>query len=127
MLGVRGVATLGIGDVREAVTEVTLILLGYAGRDLAQRVYRIRVEHEADLFASRLERVYDRLADQDLAQVADVDVARGADTGYHHVWSRAKPLGSLFGPVRYKVTTAAHTLLQIRNNNIGRRRSAFEE
>ena len=67
MLGVRGVASLGIGDVREAVTEVTLILLGYAGRDLTQRVYRVRMEHEADLSASRLERVYDRLADQDLA------------------------------------------------------------
>src|SRR5918998_6160035 len=112
VLGVGVVAALQVRDAREAVAEVPLVVFGDAGGDLAQGVYRVRVEHEAHRFAFRLEGVHDRLADQDLAQVTHVDVAGGADTGHDHVRPRPKRVRDHRGPTGYRMTTgAAHALL----------------
>src|SRR5215217_5998033 len=62
VLGVGDVATLRVRDTREAVAEVALETLRDARSDLAQGVYRVRVEHEAHLFAFRSEGVRDRFA-----------------------------------------------------------------
>jgi hypothetical protein len=43
------------------------------------------MEHKAHLNSASLEGIRDRFSDQDLAQIANVDVAGGADSGYHHV------------------------------------------
>src|ERR687889_1393649 len=119
MLGVVFVTAFGVWDAREAVADVLLERGGYTGRYFAQGVYRIRVENKAHLLASRSEGVHDRLGDQDLAQVADVDVAGGAYAGHRHVRPRSESLGDPFSPVRHRTTSANHALLH--DINRGRR------
>src|SRR5215208_3890196 len=119
MLGVVFVTAFGVWDAREAVADVLLERGRYTRRYLAQGVYRIRVENKAHLLASRSEGVHDRLGDQDLAQVADVDVAGGAYAGHRHVRPRSESLGDPFSPVRHRTTSANHALLH--DINRGRR------
>jgi hypothetical protein len=69
------------------------------------------VEDEADLFAAGSQRVGHRLADEHLAQVADVDVARGADTSDHHVRALPEPFGDPLGPAGYGDADVAHLKL----------------
>src|ERR687889_2247033 len=111
MLSVVLVTAFGVWDAREAVADVLLERGGYAGRYLTQRVYSIRVEDEAHVFASRFEGVHDCLGDEDLAQVADVDVAGGAYAGHRYVRPRTEPLGDLYGPFGYLTTFVTHALL----------------
>jgi hypothetical protein len=59
------------------------------------------VEDEANLFAAGPQGVGHSLADKDLAQVADVDVAGGADPGDHHVRPLPEPFGDPLGPAEY--------------------------
>src|SRR5215207_1225410 len=92
MLGVGDVATLGVRDVREAVADVFLVALGDAWGYLTQRVDRVRVKDETDLFAALPQSVRDRFGDEDLAQVAGVDVTR--DAGPAHA---VLQLGSVVG------------------------------
>src|SRR5215217_4312592 len=115
VFGVGGVATLRVRDAREAVAEVPLEALGDAGGDLAQGVNRVRVEHEACLFTPGLKGVSDRLADQDLAQVAHVDVAGGTNSSHDHVRSRPERVRHLLGPIGYRIPAGdAHALLHER-------------
>jgi hypothetical protein len=74
MLGVGDMAAFGVRYVREAVADVLLIALGNAWGYLAQRVDSVRVKDKANLLASLPQSVRHRLGDQDLAQVAGVDV-----------------------------------------------------
>src|SRR5215203_5023658 len=90
VLGVGDVAALGVRYVREAVADVFLVALGDAWGYLAQRVDRVRVEDETDFFAALAQSVGDRLGDEDLAQIAGVDVTRDADAAHDHVWPRAQ-------------------------------------
>src|SRR5215211_7468477 len=101
MLGVGDVAALGVRYVREAVADVILVALGYAWGDLTQRVDRVCVKDETDLFAALPQSVRDRLGDEDLAQVASVDVTRDADPAHDHVRPRAKRISEPLGPPGY--------------------------
>jgi hypothetical protein len=85
MFGIGGVTSLGVRDPREAVADVTLILPGHAGSYPAQRVYGIRMKYKAYTDAAGLEGIRDHFCDQDLAQVAHVDVTRGTDSGYDYM------------------------------------------
>src|SRR5918995_1601198 len=101
MLGVGDVAVFGVRYVREAVADVFLVAPGDAWSYFAQRVDRVRVKNETDLFAALPQGVGDRLGDEDLAQVAGVDVTRDADAAHDHVWPRAKRIGDPLGPRGY--------------------------
>src|ERR671933_1490371 len=63
MFGVGGVTPLGVRNPREAVADVTLVLSGYPGSYLAQRVYGVRMEHKAHFHLAGLEGVRDRFSD----------------------------------------------------------------
>src|SRR3712207_9085376 len=82
-----------------------------SGRDLAQRVYRVGVEDEANLLSALPQGVRHRLGDEHLEQVPDVDVARGADAGDDHVGSGAQGIGYLLRPARYG--GVAHLMLHM--------------
>src|SRR3712207_7055532 len=75
-----------------------------SGRDLAQRVYRVGVEDEANLLSALPQGVRHRLGDEHLEQVPDVDVARGADAGDDHVGDRKSTrLNSSHANISYAV------------------------
>src|SRR5215210_2649362 len=119
MLGVGDVATFGVRYVREAVADVFFVVLGDAWGYLAQRVDRVRVEDETDLFAALPQSVRDRLGDEDLAQIAGVDVTGDADAAHDHVWPRAQRIGDPLGPAGYMIAGPpaglAHAVLRLRS------------
>ena len=59
------------------------------------------MKDETDLFAASFESIRHRLGDQNLTQVADVDIAGRADAGYDNVWSRPELRSHPLGPQRY--------------------------
>src|SRR3712207_3055955 len=101
VLGVGDVTALGVRHPREAVPHELLEILRHAGRYLAQRVDGVSVEDKTDPFSALSQSVCHRLADENLAQVADVDVAGGADAGHDHVRASAQVVGDLSGPAGY--------------------------
>src|SRR5215218_2207691 len=119
VLGVGDVAALGVRYVREAVADVFFVVLGDAWGYLAQRVDRVRVEDETDLFAALPQSVRDRLGDEDLAQIAGVDVTRDADAAHDHVRPRAQRICDPLGPAGYmnagRPAGLAHAVLQLRS------------
>src|SRR4051794_22220842 len=104
-------AAFGIRDAREAMTDVALEVSGDAGGDLAQRIYRVRMEDETDFRTPGFKGVDDRLGDQYLTQVADVNVAGRADPCYDHVRARPELLGYLLGPIGDRMAVTGHALL----------------
>src|ERR671910_937827 len=119
MLGVGDVAALGVRYVREAVAYVFLVTLRDTGGYLAQGIYGVRVEDKANLLAARPQSVRHRLGDEDLAQVAGVDVTRDTDAAHDHVRPRAQRIGDPLGPPGYvnagRPTGLAHAVLQLRS------------
>src|ERR687889_301813 len=117
MLRVGDMAAFGVRYVREAVADVFLVAPGDTRGYLAQRVYRVRVEDESDLLAALPQGVRHRLGDEDLAQVASMDVAGDADAAHDHVRPRAQRIGDLLGPPGYvnagRPTSLAHAVLQL--------------
>src|SRR5918994_2419547 len=119
VLGVGDVAALGVRYVREAVADVVLVSIGDARGYLAQRVDRVRVEDETDLLATLPKGVRHRLGDEDLAQVASVDVTGDADAADDYVRPRAKRFGDPLGPAGYvnagRAAGLAHAVLHNRS------------
>src|ERR671913_1313889 len=119
MFGVGDVAAFGVRYVREAVADVFLVAPGNARGYLAQRVDRVRVEDETDLLAALPQGVRHRLGDEDLAQVASVDVTRDTDAAHDHVRPRAQRIGDSLGPAGYvnagRPAGLAHAVLQLRS------------
>src|SRR5215218_9415924 len=113
VLGVGDVATLGVRNVREAVADVFFVALGDARRYLAQRVDRVRVEDKANLFATLPQSVRHRLGDENLAQVAGVDVTGDADAAHDHVRPRAERIGDPLGPGGYANAGLVHVMLRV--------------
>src|SRR5215210_8409808 len=117
VLGVGDVAALGVRYVREAVADVFLVALGDAWGYLAQRVDRVRVEDKANLFTTLPQSVRHRLGDEDLAQVAGVDVTGDADAAHDHMRPRAQRSGYPLGPAGYvnagRPTGLAHAMLPL--------------
>jgi hypothetical protein len=111
VLGVGVVAAFGVRDAGEAVADIALEVSRDAGGDLAQRIYRVRVEDETDFRTPGFKGVDDRLGDQYLTQVADVNVAGRADPCYDHVRARPELLGYLLGPIGDRMAVTGHALL----------------
>src|SRR5918995_5183919 len=101
MLGVGDVAAFGVRYVREAVADVFLVAPGNARGYLAQWVDRVRVKDETDLLTALPQSVRDRLCDEDLAQIAGVDVTRDADAAHDHVRPLTERISDPLGPPGY--------------------------
>src|SRR5215210_702951 len=117
VLGVGDVAALGVRYVREAVADKLLVALGDTGGYLTQGVDRVRVEDKANLFTTLPQSVRHRLGDEDLAQVAGVDVTGDADAAHDHMRPRAQRSGYPLGPAGYvnagRPTGLAHAMLPL--------------
>ena len=83
MLGVVLVATPRIGDVHVGSADVLVVGVAnlglHVGRDLAATVKVVPGEQQACLFALLLDGLADEQGGGDVAEVTDVDRARGAD------------------------------------------------
>src|SRR5215204_1413275 len=117
MLGVGDMAALGVRYVREASADVFLVALGDTWDYLAKRVDRVRVKDKANLLTALPQSVRDRLGDDDLAQVAGVDVTGDADAAHDHVRPRAQRIGDPISPAGYvnagRPAGLAHAVLQL--------------
>src|ERR687898_1922485 len=113
MLGVGDVAALGVRYVREAVAYVFLVTLRDTGGYLAQGIYGVRVEDKANLLAALPQSVRHRLGDEDLAQVASVDVTGDADAAHDHMRPRAQRIGDPLGPDGYANAGLVHVILHV--------------
>src|SRR5215212_1089126 len=113
VLGVGDVATLGVWYVRKAVADVFLVAFGDAGGYLAQWIDGVRVEYKANLLAALAQSVRHRLGDEDLTQVAGVDVTGDADAANDHMRPRAERISDSLGPGGYANAGLVHVMLRL--------------